>query len=124
METLWAKLGAKLLFSTTCHPQTDEQIEVANKTFDTMLKTFWHENPNAWEYFSSFIEFVYNSVPHTTTSFSPFEVAYRFNPLTPLDLIPLPLKHATTYKGKTKHLRHRPTKGNASNVKCTQPKVP
>jgi hypothetical protein len=23
LKTLWAKLGSKLLFSTTCHPQTD-----------------------------------------------------------------------------------------------------
>ena len=27
---LWAKLGTKLLFFTTCHPQMDGQIEVVN----------------------------------------------------------------------------------------------
>jgi hypothetical protein len=32
-RTLWLKLGTKLLFSTTCHPQTDDQIKVVNHTF-------------------------------------------------------------------------------------------
>jgi hypothetical protein len=31
-KTLWGKLGTKLLFSTTCYPQTNKQIEKVNKT--------------------------------------------------------------------------------------------
>ena len=37
----------------------------------------------------SFIEFAYNSSVHSTTDYLPFEIVYGFNPLTPLDLIPL-----------------------------------
>ena len=31
-KTLWRKLGTKILFSTTCHPQTDGHIKVVNMT--------------------------------------------------------------------------------------------
>jgi hypothetical protein len=30
-KVLWGKLGTKLLFSTSCHPQIDRQTEVVNK---------------------------------------------------------------------------------------------
>jgi hypothetical protein len=36
-RTLWFKLGIKLLFSTTCYPQTDGQTEIVNRTLSTML---------------------------------------------------------------------------------------
>ena len=39
-----------------------------------------------------FIEFAYNRAMDTTTSYSPFEIVYGFNPLTPLDLMPLPVE--------------------------------
>ena len=38
-KVLWGKLGTKLLFSFTCHPQTDGQIEVVNRTLSTLLHT-------------------------------------------------------------------------------------
>ena len=37
----------------------------------------------------SFIEFVYNRSMHFTTDYSPFQIVYGFNPLTPLKNFPL-----------------------------------
>ena len=43
-KTLSAKLGTKLLFSTTCHPQTDGKIEVVNRYLSTLLRTILKGN--------------------------------------------------------------------------------
>ena len=89
-RTLWGKLGTKLLFSTTCHPQTDGQTEVVNRTLGTLLRTVLRKNLKTWEACLPHVEFAYNRAVHSTTNCSPFEVVYGFNPLTPLDLLPMP----------------------------------
>ncbi|TYK26105.1 F15O4.13 [Cucumis melo var. makuwa] len=89
-KVLWGKLGTKLLFSTTCHPQTDGQTEVVNRTLGALLRSLISKNLKSWEETLPFVEFAYNRAIHSTTHCSPFEVVYGFNPLTPLDLSPLP----------------------------------
>jgi hypothetical protein len=44
LRTLWAKLGTKILSSTTCHLQTNGQTEVVNRTLSTMLRAVLKEN--------------------------------------------------------------------------------
>nr|GEX07545.1 putative reverse transcriptase domain, zinc finger, CCHC-type, aspartic peptidase domain protein [Tanacetum cinerariifolium] len=61
-RTLWKRLGAKLNFSSSHHPQTDGQTEV---------------------------EFAYNRSNHSFTGRSPFFIVYGRNPFTPLDLAPM-----------------------------------
>jgi len=48
------------------------------------------DNHNSRDEYLSHIEFEYKRVVHKTTNISPFEVVYGFNPLSPLDLLPLP----------------------------------
>ena len=91
-RTLWGKLGTSLLFSTSYHPQTDGQTEVTNRTLGTLLRVMLKANPRSWEDMLSFVEFAYNRSRHSATKLTPFEVVYGRNPLTPLDLLPRPLR--------------------------------
>ena len=84
------KVGTKLLFSTTCHPQTDGQTEVVNRTLSSLLRVVIKKNIKSWEECLPHVEFAYNRVVHSTTQQSSFKVVYGFNPLTPLDLLPFP----------------------------------
>jgi hypothetical protein len=77
-KTLWAKLGTKLLFSTTCHPQTDGQTEVVNRTLSTILRAVMKKNLKLWEDCLPHVEFAYNRAVHSTTNSCPFEIVYGF----------------------------------------------
>jgi hypothetical protein len=92
---LWLKLGTKLLFFTTCQPQTDGQTKVVNRTLSTILWVVFKSNLNLWEECLLHIEFAYNRSVHSTTKVSPFQVVYGFNPRAPIDFLPLPPSETT-----------------------------
>jgi hypothetical protein len=91
-KTLWAKLGTKLLFSTTCHPQTDGKIEVVNRTLSMLLRAVIKKNLKESEECLPHVEFAYNRAVHSTTKMCPFEIVYGFKPNTPIELLPLPFQ--------------------------------
>ena len=127
-KTLWGKLGTKLLFSTTCHPQTDSQTEVVNRTLSTLLRTMIKKNLRIWEECLPHVEFADNRAVHSTMQLCPFEVVYGFKPITPLDLLPLPLQERVNMEAskradflrkiheKTKEAIENKSKYNATHV--------
>ncbi|KAK1617222.1 hypothetical protein QYE76_022739 [Lolium multiflorum] len=127
-KTLWRKLGTKLLFSTTCHPQTDGQTEVVNRTLSQMLRSMIKKNLKEWEECLPHVEFAYNRAVHSTTELCPFEVVYGFKPITPLDLLPLPIHERVNMEAskradfvkkihvKTKELIEKKGKSNAARM--------
>ena len=66
------------------------------------MRVVIQKNLKSWEECLPFIEFAYNRTVHSTTGFSPFEIAYGFNPLTPMDLIPLPCEERASLDGEQK----------------------
>jgi hypothetical protein len=96
-RTLWFKLGTKLLFFTTCYPQTDGQTEIVNHTLSTMLRAILKTNLKLWKECLPHIEFAYNRSIHSTMKVSPFQVVYSFNPRAPIDFLPLPPSETTCF---------------------------
>ena len=94
-KTLCAKLGIEPLFSSAYHRQTNGQSEVTNRTHSTLICMFIKRNIKEWEECLPIAEYAYNRARHSTTGKSPFEVVYGFNPLSPLDILPLPLQERT-----------------------------
>ena len=73
-----------------------------NITLCTLLHTIIQKNLKNWDDYLPFIEFAYNRSVHSTTNFSPFEIVFGFNPLTPLDLLPLQVNEMTSLDGQKK----------------------
>ncbi|WVZ70704.1 hypothetical protein U9M48_019347 [Paspalum notatum var. saurae] len=93
-RSLWNKLGTKLLFSTTCHPQTDGQTEVVNRTLSTMLRAVLDKNLKRWEDCLPHVEFAYNRATHSSTKMCPFQIVYGYIPRAPIDLFSLDAEDA------------------------------
>ncbi|KAK1660480.1 hypothetical protein QYE76_048639 [Lolium multiflorum] len=126
-EDALEKAGTKLLFSTTCHPQTDGQTEVV-RTLSQLLRSMIKKNLKEWEECLPHVEFAYNRAVHSTTELCPFEVVYGFKPITPLDLLPLPIHERVNMEAskradyvkkiheKTKELIEKKGKSNAARM--------
>ena len=73
---------------------------MVNRTLSQLLRVIIQKNLKSLEECLPFIEFAYNRTMHLTTSFSHLEIVYGFNPLTPMDLIPLPFKERVSLDGQ------------------------
>ncbi|KAK1664866.1 hypothetical protein QYE76_053025 [Lolium multiflorum] len=86
------------------------------------------KNLKEWEECLPYVEFAYNRAVHSTTELCPFEVVYGFKPITPLDLLPLPIHERVNMEAskradfvkkihvKTKELIEKKGKSNAARM--------
>jgi hypothetical protein len=75
-KSLMTGLETKLLFSTTCHPQTDGNMKRVNQILEDMLRMHLMHQPKRWEYYLPLVEFAYNNGYQESLKISPFEVLY------------------------------------------------
>ena len=83
-QSLMKMCGTKLSFSTSYHPQTDGQTERTNRTLEEMLRSYCTDNQDDWANKLTLVEFHYNNTINSSTGFTPFYLAYGFNPKLPL----------------------------------------
>jgi len=84
VSKFWRQLftlsGTKLRLSSSYHPQTDGQTEVANRIVEQYLRAFVHQKPASWGQFLLWAEWSYNTSSHLATGVTPFEVVYGRKP--------------------------------------------
>ncbi|CDJ62822.1 LOW QUALITY PROTEIN: Similar to Transposon MAGGYgagandpolgenehomologues, related [Eimeria necatrix] len=87
---LWNQLcrrfNSKRCMSSSYHPQSDGQTERVNHTLEQMLRTYIISDEGEWERLLQALELAYNTISHSSTELSPFEVMIGENPLTAADL--------------------------------------
>ena len=92
-RTPWKLFATSLQYSSTSHPQTNGQTEVANRTFGNMIRSISGDKPKQWDVALPQIEFAFKSMPNCSTKKTPFEVVYTSVPRHTMDLIRLPPSH-------------------------------
>ncbi|MCO5552726.1 hypothetical protein L7F22_006243 [Adiantum nelumboides] len=72
-KAIWENIGTRLQFSSSFHPQTDGQSEIANSVVLDSLKSYISDQKTQWERYLPLVEFAYNTI-HSSTGKAPFEV--------------------------------------------------
>ncbi|MCO5563383.1 hypothetical protein L7F22_017024 [Adiantum nelumboides] len=73
-KAIWENIGKRLQFSSSFHPQTDGQSEIANSVVLDLLKSYISDQKTQWERYLPLVEFAYNNTIHSSTGKAPFEI--------------------------------------------------
>ena len=82
-RSLFNKLGTKLAFSTSHHPQSDGQTERINRVLEEMLRHYINQNHDNWDELLDMVEFAYNNSTQASTGYTPFFLNTGQHPFMP-----------------------------------------
>ena len=84
LSRFWKELfsiqGVNLHYSTAYHPQKDGQTEIVNKGIKHYLRCMTGDIPNQWARWLPLVEWWYNTIYHSATKMTPYEIVYGFPP--------------------------------------------
>jgi hypothetical protein len=122
-QALFKALGTELRFSTAFHPQTDGQSERANRTLEEYLRHFISPRQDNWDESLDLAEFAINDSVSPSTGYSPFQLAFDQQPISPVDaavnsvLVPAA---QSTVEDMANTLRHARSKLEEARLRMTQ----
>ena len=89
MRQIWKKLEVTQSLSTAFHPQTDGETKRVNQEIEQFFCIFCNFQQDNWSQLLPFAEFAHNIRTHSTTSHSPFQIWYGYQPefLPPMDFM-------------------------------------
>lgn len=93
LSQFWHKLqGTKLCFSTVYHPQSNNQMEVVNRSLEVYLQCFFDDHPHSWYKYLHLTKYQFNTSFHLAiqrTSFQALSIAHPLPFQTISQVVPL-----------------------------------
>lgn len=68
------------------HPQSNGALERSHRTLAEYLRNFTNGDTSEWDMWLPYAMFSYNSTPHTSTNYMPFELLFGYKPNIPTSL--------------------------------------
>lgn len=80
-------LKIKKINTTAYHPQSNGALERSHKTLVEYLRNFTNLDQSNWYTLIPFAMFCYNTTPHSSTSYMPYELVFGTKPRLPSSLL-------------------------------------
>jgi len=80
-------MGMKRSLTTSYHPQANGQTEVMNQSLEISLRAYIRPSRDDWVDYLYGLSLAYNSMPHSSTGFSPAYLLRGYTPVTRLTLL-------------------------------------